>query len=256
MKLGDYYIPEIRLMPNAVDLLDEIYKVKKCKRVLSKDLAIQLGFKYGTEGHFYRKLKTLTSYGLLEGSGSYQVSKLGESLLHPKTDQIKEIAKTKAVLNVRLWQLIKDKVGTNPKVDNFWSVLVDITKVDPITAKKEQSKILKWYTSDMELITDSLIGIELDGDNSNEDFSKKQDVGSNLSSSKKLEVDEDIETISFDRYTIMLPKGDLSKEWVKLKKYMDIKLEGYKYEEPIVNFEDLTEEHQKKVKELEFQGED
>ena len=56
-----------------------------------------------------------------------------------------------------------------------------------------------------------------------------------------------METISFDKYEVTLPKGDLSKEWNKLKKYMDIKLEDYKYEEPVVEEEKLvpiTEEPQ------------
>ena len=46
-----------------------------------------------------------------------------------------------------------------------------------------------------------------------------------------------METISFDKYEVTLPKGDLSKEWNKLKKYMDIKLEDYKYEEPVKELE-------------------
>lgn len=132
-------------------------------------MAIHLGFKYGTESYFYRKLKSLLSYGLLEGKGSYQVSELGESLLHPRTDKIKEIAKTKAVLNVELWQAIKNKVGLKPREDNFWSVLVDITKVDPNTAKKEQAKILKWYLEDIKLISEDLIESELDIGNYDED---------------------------------------------------------------------------------------
>ena len=41
-----------------------------------------------------------------------------------------------------------------------------------------------------------------------------------------------MEVLSFDRYQIVLPKGDLRKEWEKLKKYMDIKLEDYEYKEP------------------------
>lgn len=41
----------------------------------------------------------------------------------------------------------------------------------------------------------------------------------------------DVEILSFDKYQVLLPKGDLKKEWDKLKKYMDIKLEDYKYEE-------------------------
>ena len=33
-----------------------------------------------------------------------------------------------------------------------------------------------------------------------------------------------MEKISFDKYEVILPKGDLSKEWETLKKYMDISL--------------------------------
>ena len=190
MKLGDYEIPEIRLMPNAMTILDEIYSVKQRNRVLSKGLAIHLGFKYGTETYFYKKLRTLLSYGLLEGKGSYQVSELGESLLHPRTDKIKEIAKTKAVLNVELWKLIKDKVGVNPREDNFWSVLVDITKTDPNTAKKEQSKILKWYLEDIELISEDLIESELDIGNYDEDQHLSQGTAQNNQMSQQMAISQ------------------------------------------------------------------
>ncbi|MCJ8306741.1 MAG: hypothetical protein HRU07_06805 [Nitrosopumilus sp.] len=234
MKLGDYEIPEIRLMPNAITVLDEIYSVKQRNKVLSKDLAIHLGFKYGTESYFYRKLKTLLSYGLLEGKGSYQVSELGESLLQPRTDKIKEIAKTKAILNVELWKAIKEKVGKIPREGNFWSVLVDITKVDPNTAKKEQAKILKWYLEDIELISEDLIESELNIDNSTKDQHLSQG-----SPQRKQEPRTDVETIFFDKYEVTLPKGNLSEEWEILKSYMDIKLKNYKYEE-LIEEEKLT----------------
>ena len=53
----------------------------------------------------------------------------------------------------------------------------------------------------------------------------------------KLNNSADVEILSFDKYQIALPKGDLKKEWEKLKKYMDIKLEDYKYEEPVKELE-------------------
>lgn len=242
MKLGDYEIPDMRLIPNAMTILDEIYSVKQRNKVLSKDLAIHLGFKYGTETYFYRKLKTLLSYGLLEGKGSYQVSELGEILLHPRTDKVKEIAKTKAVLNVDLWKAIRDKVGTKPREDNFWSVLVDITKVNPDTAKKEQSKILKWYMEDIGLMSEDLIESELDIGNYDKVQHLTQGTEQNNQMSQQMESPKlnnfsDVEILSFDKYQIALPKGDLKKEWDKLKKYMDIKLEDYKYEEPKIELD-------------------
>ena len=69
---------------------------------------------------------------------------------------------------------------------------------------------------------------------------------SQSSSQGKQESRTDMETISFDKYEVTLPKGDLLKEWEKLKKYMDIKLEDYKYEEPVAEEEltPITEEPQ------------
>lgn len=149
MKLGSFEIPDLRLIPTTVGTLEEIYKVKKRDRVQSKDLAILLGFKYGTEPHYYRKIHALTEYGLLEGKGTFQVSELGEKLLHPRNDLEKEFAKTNAVLNVQLWKEIYQKHGKKPRDDNFWAVLVDIAKVDPETAKTNASKILRWYLEDI-----------------------------------------------------------------------------------------------------------
>ena len=44
---------------------------------------------------------------------------------------------------------------------------------------------------------------------------------------------KDMETITFDKCVIEYPKGDLSKAWKKLERYMDIMLEDYKYEESV-----------------------
>lgn len=59
-------------------------------------------------------------------------------------------------------------------------------------------------------------------------------------------VSPDMEVIPFDNYQVILPKGDLKKEWNKLKKYMDIKLENYEYKEPVEEekLEPTTEEQQ------------
>lgn len=158
MKIGDYEIPEVRLIPTSVQTLEEIYKVKKKDRIQSKDLAILLGYKYGTEPHFYRKIRSLVEYGLLSGKGIFQISELGEKLLHPRDDQEKALAITNAVLNVPLWKEIYQKHGKKPRDDNFWAVIVDIAKVDPETAKNNATKILGWYLADIGHISENLVG--------------------------------------------------------------------------------------------------
>lgn len=158
MKLNTYDIPDMRLIPTTVSILEEIYKIKKKARVPSKELAILLGFKYGTEAHFYRKIHALSEYGLIEGKGIFEVSDLGEKILHPRSEQEKALSITTAVLNVPLWKEIYQKQGKTPREDNFWAVLVDITKVDPDTAKTHASKLLKWYQEDIGHVSDHLVG--------------------------------------------------------------------------------------------------
>ncbi|MGI0026790.1 MAG: hypothetical protein ACREAD_02990 [Nitrosopumilaceae archaeon] len=161
MKVGAYDVPEQRLIPTVVTTLEEIYKVKKRDRIQSKDLAILLGFKYGTEPHYYRKIHALQEYGLMEGKGLFQISELGEKVLHPRDDNEKALVMTKAVLNVPLWKEIYQKHGKKPRDDNFWAVLVDITKVDPATAKSNTTKILGWYEADIGHITEDLVGKDI-----------------------------------------------------------------------------------------------
>lgn len=161
MKLGAYDIPEQRLIPTVLTTLEEIYKVKKREKIQSKDLAILLGFKYGTEPHYYRKIHSLQEYGLMDGKGIFQISELGEKILHPRDEQEKALVLTKSVLNVPLWKEIYQKHGKKPRDDNFWAVLVDITKVDPATAKSNGGKILGWYEADIGHISDNLVGQEI-----------------------------------------------------------------------------------------------
>ncbi len=222
MKLGSYDIPDLRLIPTSVGTLDEIYKVKKRDRVPSKDLAILLGFKYGTEAHFYRKIHALAEYGLMEGKGIFQVSELGEKILHPRSDQEKALATTNAVLNVPLWKEIYQKHGKKPREDNFWAVLVDIAKVDPDTAKKYAGKILSWYEQDIAHVSENTIESK---DNESKGLSSNE---SNIRSmAQQLASTPNFEKLEFGKSVVLLPKKDIKKEWEKLQKHMEIFLEDY-----------------------------
>ena len=231
MKVGSFEVPEFRLIPNALDILETIYKKRNRDKVNSKQIAIDLGYKYGTESHFYRRLKTLLEFGLLEGSGSYCVSELGEKILRPKDEHEKNICKTQAVLNVGLWKNIYDQYKKDVKEDNFWPIIVDITKISRDKAVELNSKLFKWYTDDMAHLDEKLVGVEL-AENTNDSKLPNPKSLRSGTGTQKPEVDEDMESIIFDRYTVILPKGDLKEEWETLKSYMDIKLKNYKYKKP------------------------
>ena len=240
MRIGIFNIPDMRLIPTTVATLDEIYKVKKRDRIKSKDLAIFLGYKYGTEPHYYRKIHALTGFGLLHGQGIFHISELGETILHPRDETTKKEALTEAVLKVKLWKEIYDKQGKNPNENNFWAVLMDITHVDPDTAKSIAAKILSWYTKDMEYVSDEC-ALKNNSASESEDLTSNsyQDESVSQQSLALQQKSQDNESIQFGEISLSLPKKNLKIQWKKLQKYMEIYLEDYKESE--TKFEDLSE---------------
>ena len=228
MKIGDFEIPDVRLIPTSVDTLGDIYKVKKRDRIQSKDLAIFLGFKYGTEPHFYRKIHSLTDYGLMEGKGIFQISELGEKLLHPRDEHEKVVALTNAVLNVPLWKEIYQKHGKKPRDDNFWAVLVDITKIDPESAKNNATKILGWYLTDIAHVSDDIASSSETPTSSTESLRSSNTKDNRMSQQmvpSAKQVSDHIEEIPFgDDITIRLPKKNIEKAWEFAQEYMKVYL--------------------------------
>ena len=239
MKLGSFEVPEKRLIPYASSDIKIIYDNIQNEPTKSMDIASLLGYKHATASPYYLRLKALTAYGLLEGRSKYKVSELGKKFAYSESDEQLHEVKTNAVLNVALWKAIYDKYKKLPPKENFWVQLKNITGIEPKKARAVEPQILKWYMDDIAHVSDDLVLIKEESDQPSEGIRSS-------SPKEKPEVDEDMETISFDKYTIKLPKGDLSKDWEKLKQYMDIKLKDYKYEEPVEEekFTPITEEPQ------------
>lgn len=233
--MGNYKVPEIRLELLLNSVLKKIYDVVKTDQIQSKDLSKLLGYKHGTEVSLFKKINSMLVYGILDGRGIYSVTKLGEDLLFPESPEIAQNLKTQAIFNVELWKKIFGKNGKQPPKDGLWVLLRNITDIDPATAKKLENRVYNWYVEDMSIISDD---VQIDTNTDQKDSSttlrssSTQDKQmSQQMSDPKLNDSLDVEVLSFDKYQIALPKGDLKKEWEKLKKYMDIKLEDYEYKE-------------------------
>lgn len=238
MQLGTFKIPEIRLDIILSETLDKIYKSVKTEEIQSKDISVLLGYTHGTERGLFQKINSMLVYGVLEGRGVYNITKLGEDLLFPEPDK-KQSLTTKAIMNVKLW---KELFAINEKElpnEGLWIQLKNIAEVDPPTAKKLEKKIFNWYNEDMKFVSNYVIIEE-----NTEQNSEPQTIRSRSAPNKPEIDDGNMEIISFDKYTITLPKGNIKAEWEKLKKYMEIKLEDYKYEEPksveTMGFESIT----------------
>lgn len=235
MQIGSYDAPEIRLVPETLEILKKIQESYQDDSIQSKDLAILLGYKYGTESQFYRKIRSLQQYGLLEGKGTFRITELGKSILIPIDDDEQKELRTKAILNVPIWNELYKKYGKSIENENFWVKLMNVTGVERDVAKNAAGKILKWYLEDSGQISEEHVHSKSRSDEKSKTLRSSNAPNNTLSQqmeNPKLSNSDNIEVLSFDKYQIALPKGDLKKEWEKLKKYMDIKLEDYKYEEP------------------------
>ena len=99
-------------------------------------------------------------YGIIEGRGIYNVTKLGENILYPESDEEKEKMMKKAILNVELWRILFEKNKKQLPQKGLWIQLKNITEVDHATARKYERRIREWYTEDMTLIKDDNLDIE------------------------------------------------------------------------------------------------
>lgn len=257
MQLGTFKIPDIRLNIIISETLKKIYESVKTDEIKSKDLSELLDYKFGTEPALFKKINSMLSYGLLEGRrGVYKITTLGEDILFPEPDKEQHL-KTQAILNVKLWdELFKKNKKELPK-NGLWVQLKNITGADPDTAKKAEKKILAWYEIDIELVSEDLALIKENRDQPPKYIRSSSTQDNQMSQqmeSSKLNNSADVEILSFDKYQVLLPKGDLKIEWDKLKKYMDIKLEDYVYEKLEIKSEGLDKESQVVVTEIEDTG--
>lgn len=218
MNLGQYEIPESRLIPTVIADARTIYDATKKEPISATDMAKLLGYKTHTTSAFYRRVKALQLYGLIEGRGKFTLTSLCVKLLFPESDVDEKKSKRESVLHVSLWSELLERVGREPKADNFWVSLKNITGIDAPDAQKYQEQIRKWYLEDISLVPD------LEYSRLKEP-STQSDRG--VPNSQQPPSDSDNETIMFDKVVLTLPKKDLKKQWDKLQKYMKIYLEDY-----------------------------
>lgn len=148
-------------------------------------------------------------------------------MLFPEPDKEQQL-KTQAVFNVFLWkELFKKNKKELPK-EGLWIQLKNITGIDPATAKNIENKISNWYVEDVKYLPDDFVIVE--EDNLEPQFEESKSIALQTDSLLKqtpfsrLSDLGDVKILSFDKYQVSLPKGDLKQEWEKLKQYMDIKL--------------------------------
>ena len=247
MKIGNYEIPDIRLSEAIQDVKKIFDKVKNTQDLTHyTDIAVMLDYRSKIGGAFYRRLNSLTLFGLLEGRAKYRVTELGENISYPIDELNKNELTTKAFLSVPLWNKIYSKHGKQLS-DNVWFDIKNITGISAPEAQAVEKDVRKWYLEDVVLVVEKPISKNedstsitlLEENNSKPNFEDYK-VGSNINKENfksnnyqnNFNINETtLEKIPFGKDIIIyLPKGNILKAWEKAQKYMKLYLEDFEEE--------------------------
>ena len=247
MKIGNYEIPDIRLSEAIQDVKKIFDKVKNTQDLTHyTDIAVMLDYRSKIGGAFYRRLNSLTLFGLLEGRAKYRVTELGENISYPIDEANKNELTSKAFLSVSLWNKIYSKHGKQLS-DNVWFDIKNITGISAPEAQAVEKDVRKWYLEDVVFVVeksnskneDSTSITLLEENNSKPNFEDYK-VGSNINKENfksnnyqnNFNINETtLEKIPFGKDIIIyLPKGNILKAWEKAQKYMKLYLEDFEEE--------------------------
>ncbi|MBA3750808.1 MAG: hypothetical protein H0X03_07985, partial [Nitrosopumilus sp.] len=149
MKIGNYEIPDIRLSEAIQDVKKIFDKVKNTQDLTHyTDIAVMLDYKSKIGGAFYRRLNSLTIFGLLEGRAKYRITGLGENISYPINDNQKSELSSKAFLNVPLWNKLYSK-HRKQLDDNLWFDIKNITGISAPESQTIEKDVRKWYLDDV-----------------------------------------------------------------------------------------------------------
>ncbi|HXS60712.1 MAG TPA: hypothetical protein VN703_07885 [Candidatus Sulfopaludibacter sp.] len=240
MKIGNYEIPDIRLSEAIQDVKKIFDKVKNTQDLTHySDIAVMLDYKSKIGGAFYRRLNSLTLFGLLEGRAKYRVTELGENISYPINENQKSELSSKAFLNVPLWNKLYSKHGKQLS-DNVWFDIKNITGISAPESQALEKEVRKWYLEDVVFMMEKLTvrngeqngSIVEDSTNSNVEYDTNNHINKNepkIINHDTFAINETIlEKIPFGRDIIIyLPKGNIVKSWEKAQRYMELYLEDY-----------------------------
>ena len=242
MKIGNYEIPDIRLSEAIQDVKKIFDKVKNTQDLTHyTDIAVMLDYKSKIGGAFYRRLNSLTLFGLLEGRAKYRVTELGENISYPINEANKNELTSKAFLNVPLWNKLYSKHGKQ-LADNVWFDIKYITGISAPEAQAVEKDVRKWYLEDVVFIAEKPnsknedLSIPLVEENSYKINLEDYNIGNNINKENfksnhqnNLNINETtLEKIPFGKDIIIyLPKGNIIKAWEKAQKYMKLYLEDF-----------------------------
>ncbi len=239
MKIGNYEIPDIRLSEAIQDVKKIFDKVKNTQDLTHySDIAVMLDYKSKIGGAFYRRLNSLTLFGLLEGRAKYRITELGENISYPINDTQKSELTSKAFLNVPLWNKLYNKHGKQLS-DNVWFDIKNITGISAPESQSFEKDVRKWYLEDVVFIAEKYNSKKDDQNQVLENTFPSHDENESTSDTNKsdlkivrqdLFIGDDIvlEKIPFGKDIIIyLPKGNIVKAWEKAQKYMKLYLEDH-----------------------------
>jgi hypothetical protein len=221
MIIGKHEIPEARLIPECYNDLKTIYDAVGSGDTTSLDMAKMLGYSSNTTGAFYRRFNSLVAYKLIDRAGRFRVSELGKKLVYPESENDKKLAIKEAILNIPLWKEIWDKHKKNPPAHNFWVLIKNASGIEAPKAQQHEVVVRKWYTEDVANISNDMIEEQ-------KKYSSDSPKDKSYNKMMSFDIDDNLERITFENMSLILPKDSISDSWELLQKYMDVYLAAHK----------------------------
>jgi hypothetical protein len=156
MKLGRFYVPEMRFNPTGLEDIKKVNDHAKNKAMIgSNEMAAILGYAEPKSGAYYRRSTSLIHYGLVEYDNiSFRVTELGKEIPYVQDDKRRLQLYKEAILHVELWKELYERFSNNLP-SNFTAHLKNIAAVDYKEADKYQNVVKKWYLQDIASISES-----------------------------------------------------------------------------------------------------
>lgn len=211
MKIGNYQVPTYRLYPKVADAINKIYEEYVFDEPVSADAVAKLcDHKSANSGAWLYKLADMRAYGLLE-KRAIKATSLAEKFASG-TNEEKQKAKNKAIMNIPLWKTLYDKFGLELPSSNFWIQLQQITGLPNIEAQKHADFVRKAYLDDISHYKPEIE--DIDGDD---------EVDADTIDTK-IAIPIGLEEFRFGDIRIWLPMEGTQQAWEKSKKMLDIYL--------------------------------
>lgn len=142
VNIGDFRFPRYSF-DEAVENTEKLVKELNGEINNQENFAKAIGHKNAGSGAYRKKRADMKKFGLIDNN--YQATKLGRTIVHPKSDEEERDAKFEALNNIDLLHELYEYTGGKPAGEDFWIKVSEVADTTPGEAKEHSDDVKKLY---------------------------------------------------------------------------------------------------------------